>query len=138
MPTGALEPTGIVTFLFSDIEGSTKLVERFGTQWPALLDRHRVALRRAFEAHGGVEHGTEGDSFFVVFAGAVEAVAAAVEAQRALAAIDWPADGTVRVRMGLHTGEGQRSGGDYVGLDVHRAARIAAAGHGGQVLISES
>jgi predicted ATPase/class 3 adenylate cyclase len=131
-------PTGTVTFLFSDIEGSTKLVERFGDAWPDLLERHRSALRSAFAAHAGWEQGTEGDSFFIVFASAPDAVAAAADAQRALAATDWPADGQIRVRMGLHTGEGRLSGTDYVGLDVHRAARIAAAGHGGQVLLSES
>jgi predicted ATPase/class 3 adenylate cyclase len=131
-------PTGTVTFLFSDIEGSTKLVERFGAEWPALLERHRAALRGAFREHGGWEHGTEGDSFFVVFASAPEAVAAAAAGQRALEAAEWPADGRIRVRMGLHSGEGRLSGDDYVGIDVHRAARIAAAAHGGQVLISES
>ena len=131
-------PTGTVTFLFSDIEGSTKLVERFGDAWPDLLERHRQAMRAAFIEHGGYEHGTEGDSFFVVFGTAADAVAAAVQAQRALAAADWPTDGVIRVRIGLHTGEGRLSGGDYVGLDVHRAARIAAAGHGGQALVSET
>jgi predicted ATPase/class 3 adenylate cyclase len=135
-PEGA--PTGTVTFLFSDIEGSTKLVERFGDAWPDLLERHRSAVRAAFEAHAGWEQGTEGDSFFIVFASAADAVAAAADAQRALAGTDWPTDGQIRVRMGLHTGEGRRSGTDYVGLDVHRAARIAAAGHGGQVLLSDS
>lgn len=131
-------PTGTVTFLFSDIEGSTRLVQRFGGDWPGLLEQHRTALRSAFAAHGGWEHGTEGDSFFVVFRSAPEAVAAAVDSQRALEAIDWPADGRVRVRMGLHTGDGRLSRHDYVGIDVHRAARIAAAGHGGQVLLSET
>ncbi|HEX8026082.1 MAG TPA: adenylate/guanylate cyclase domain-containing protein, partial [Candidatus Limnocylindrales bacterium] len=131
-------PTGTVTFFFSDVEGSTKLVQRFGADWPALLEQHRRAMRAAFEAHGGWEHGTEGDSFFVVFTSAVEGVAAAAQAQRALAAIEWPPDGRIRVRMGLHTGEGRLSGDDYVGIDVHRAARIAAAGHGGQVLLSSS
>jgi len=137
-PRAEAAPTGTVTFLFSDIEGSTKLVERFGDAWPDLLERHRRAMRAAFADNGGVEQGTEGDSFFVVFASPSNAVAAAVVAQRALAAEAWPADGTIRVRMGLHTGEGRLSGGDYVGIDVHRAARIAAAGHGGQVLLSET
>jgi predicted ATPase/class 3 adenylate cyclase len=135
-PAGA--PTGTVTFLFSDIEGSTKLVERFGPEWPDLLQRHREALRSAFAAHAGWEQGTEGDSFFIVFTNAGDAVRAAAAGQRALAAVDWPPDGEIRVRMGLHTGEGRTSGGDYVGLDVHRAARIGAAGHGGQVLLSEA
>lgn len=138
MPSSSPRPTGTITFLFTDIEGSTALVQRFGEAWPELLERHRRALRAAFAAHGGIEQGTEGDSFFVVFASASDAVAAAVAAQRALSAEDWPVDGEVRVRMGLHTGEGRLSGGDYVGLDVHRAARIGAAGHGGQVLLSEA
>ena len=137
-PRPDVPPTGTVTFLFSDVEGSTKLVERFGNGWPELLERHRSALRAAFTAHAGWEHGTEGDSFFVAFASAPEAVAAAADGQRALAAIDWPPDGRIRVRMGLHTGEGRLSGRDYVGIDVHRAARIASAAHGGQVLVSDS
>ena len=131
-------PSGTVTFLFSDIEGSTKLVERFGAGWPELLQRHRAALRGAFADHGGWEHATEGDSFFVAFTSAADAVKAAASGQRALAAEAWPTDGEIRVRMGLHTGDGRLSGGDYVGLDVHRAARIGAAGHGGQVVVSES
>ncbi|HLX35101.1 MAG TPA: adenylate/guanylate cyclase domain-containing protein [Candidatus Limnocylindrales bacterium] len=137
-PRPVAQPTGTVTFLFSDIEGSTKLVERLGDGWPDLLERHRRAMRAAFETYHGFEQGTEGDSFFVVFGSATDAVAAAVQAQRALAAEAWPADGRIRVRMGLHTGDGRLSGGDYVGLDVHRAARIGAAGHGGQVLLSET
>jgi class 3 adenylate cyclase len=127
-----------VAFLFTDIEGSTKLVQQFGSEWPALLEQHRAALRAAFAEHAGWEHGTEGDSFFVVFASAGDAVAAAVDAQRALASADWPPEGRIRVRMGVHTGEGRLSGRDYVGLDVHRAARIAAAAHGGQVVLSEA
>jgi predicted ATPase/class 3 adenylate cyclase len=131
-------PTGTVTFLFSDIEGSTRMVEALGARWPKVLQRHRVAMRRAFDEHGGVERGTEGDSFFVAFPDAVEAVSAAVAATKGLAETEWPDDTTVRVRIGMHTGEGRLVDGDYVGLDVHRAARIAAAGHGGQILISES
>jgi predicted ATPase/class 3 adenylate cyclase len=131
-------PTGTVTFFFSDIEGSTKLVEALGERYADVLQRHRAALREAFAEHGGVERGTEGDSFFVAFADAGAAVAAAVAATRNLAAVDWPDEHPVRVRIGLHTGEGRLVDGDYVGLDVHRAARIAAAGYGGQVLISES
>jgi len=134
-PTGP--PTGTVTFLFTDIEGSTALVQRFGERWPALLERHRAAMRRAFGARGW-EVGTEGDSFFVVFERALDAVTAVAAAQRELATMDSPDDGPIRVRMGLLTGEGDLSGGDYVGLDVHRAARIAAAGHGGQVLLAGS
>src|SRR5690349_8473480 len=128
-------PTGTVTFLFSDIEGSTRLVESLGGEWADVLQRHRVAMRRAFAEHAGVERGTEGDSFFVAFADAVDAVAAAVAATRDLAAVAWPQGADVRIRIGIHTGEGRLVDGDYVGLDVHRAARIAAAGHGGQILI---
>jgi predicted ATPase/class 3 adenylate cyclase len=132
-------PTGTLTFLFSDIEGSTRLVTALGPAFGPLLERHQALLRGAFQAAGGVEIATEGDSFFVVFRSAASAVAAAAAAQRVLAAEPWPAAaGTVRVRMGLHTGEGTPGGDNYVGIDVHRAARIAAAAHGGQVLISES
>jgi predicted ATPase/class 3 adenylate cyclase len=132
-------PTGTVTFLFSDIEGSTQLVEELDPAgYRELLERHQRLLRTAFAAHRGVERGTEGDSFFVVFGDAPSAVAAAVEAQRALQSAPWPQGHEVRVRMGLHSGEGIRGGDDYVGLDVNRAARIASAANGGQVLISES
>jgi predicted ATPase/class 3 adenylate cyclase len=129
-------PTGTVTFLFTDIEGSTHLTESLGGRWPPLLERHRHLLRIAWVQHGGVEVSTEGDSFFVVFTSALAAVTAAVQGQRDLAAEPWPEGAHIRVRMGLHTGEGVLGGGSYVGLDVHRAARIAAAGHGGQVLLS--
>jgi predicted ATPase/class 3 adenylate cyclase len=131
-------PTGTVTFFFSDIEGSTRLLESLGSAFADVLQKHRTALRRAFAEHGGIERGTEGDSFFVAFADATKAVGAAVTATRNLAAVAWPEGTQVRVRIGLHTGEGRLVDGDYVGLDVHRAARIAAAGHGGQVLISQS
>src|SRR5579859_8002803 len=131
-------PTGTVTFFFSDIEGSTQLAERFGEQWPSLLGAHREIVRAAIEAGGGTEVGTEGDSFFVAFPTALAAISAAVASQRELAAHEWPEDAPVRIRIGLHTGEGTLSGADYVGIDVHRAARIAAAGHGGQVLLSDT
>ena len=131
-------PTGTVTFLFSDIEGSTRLVQSLGDRYPELLDHHQRLLRLAFAGRGGVVVGTEGDSFFVVFPGASQALAAALEAQHALEDYPWPEGGRVRVRIGLHTGEGTLGGGSYVGVDVHRAARIAAAGHGGQVLVSDS
>ena len=126
---------GTATFLFTDIEGSTSLEERVGTaRYAELRERHRALLRAAFGAHGGDEQGTEGDSFFVVFASAREAVAAAVDAQRALATEPWPDDAPVRVRMGLHSGEaGIGRAAASSGLDVNRAARIAAAGHGGQI-----
>lgn len=130
-------PTGTVTFLFTDIEGSTRLARDLGAGWPPLLARHRELLRAAFAAHDGVEIGTEGDGFFVAFARAPGAVAAAVEAQRLLAVEAWPDGAEVRVRMGLHAGEGTLDAdGSYVGHAVHRAARIAAAGNGGQVLLS--
>jgi predicted ATPase/class 3 adenylate cyclase len=139
MPTGPVAPpVGTVTFFFSDIEGSTRLVQSLGARWPDVLARHRTAMRTAFADHGGVERGTEGDSFFVAFGDAIGAVVAAGEATRSLAGLDWPDGAEVRVRIGLHTGEGRLVDGDYVGMDVHRAARIAAAGHGGQVLLSES
>lgn len=131
-------PTGTVTFLFTDIEGSTRLVQTLGNRFATVLEDQQGVLRTAFAAHGGTELGTEGDSFFVVFQTAPEAVAAALDAQRAIAGHAWPEDAAVRVRMGLHTGEGTLGGANYIGLDVHRAARIAAAAHGGQVLISES
>jgi predicted ATPase/class 3 adenylate cyclase len=131
-------PVGTVTFLFSDIEGSTGLVQSLGADWPGVLERHRAIARSAFDRHAGVEQGTEGDSFFVAFADAPAAIAAAAEIQRGLAAENWPGDSSLRIRIGLHTGEGRLSGDGYVGLDVHRAARIAAAGYGGQVLLSES
>jgi predicted ATPase/class 3 adenylate cyclase len=130
--------TGTVTFLFSDIEGSTRLTQSLGDAWPSILDRHQHLLRAAFGAEGGREAGTEGDSFFVAFPTAPAAVAAAVAAQRALAAEPWPADGEVRVRVGLHTGDAGFSTDSYVGLHVHRASRIASAGHGGQVLLSDT
>jgi class 3 adenylate cyclase len=131
-------PTGTVTFLFSDIEGSTRLVQELGDGYSAVRDEHAAILRQAIGQGGGVEVSTEGDSFFVAFPSPVGAVEAAVVAQRGLAAHNWPAGFPVRVRMGLHTGEGVLGGDNYVGLDVNRAARIAAAGHGGQVLVSEA
>jgi predicted ATPase/class 3 adenylate cyclase len=129
-------PTGTVTFLFTDIEGSTRLVQQLGSEWPAALDQHNRILRDAIRGTDGVDVRTEGDAFFAVFSSATGAASAAVVAQRALANHPWPPDTPLRVRMGLHTGEGAIGGDDYVGLDVHRAARIASAGHGGQVLVS--
>jgi predicted ATPase/class 3 adenylate cyclase len=132
-------PAGTVTFLFTDIEGSTALITRLGSAYEPLLEAHRAILRAAFDAAGGVEVQTEGDAFFVVFASASAAAAACIAAQRALAAHPWPADSRIRVRMGLHTGEATPTpDGDYTSLEVHRAARIAAAGHGGQILVSET
>ena len=135
MPPGPSLPTGTLTFLFSDIEGSTRLLLELGDAFAPALEEHQHLLREAFV--DGYEVGTEGDSFFVVFPSATDAVAAAVAAQRALDTRDWGRR-PVRVRMGLHTGEGRLGGDNYVGLDVHRAARIAAAAHGGQVLLSSA
>jgi YVTN family beta-propeller protein len=129
-------PTGTVTFLFSDIEGSTRLLRQLGARYGEVLATHQELLREAFLAHGGHEIDTQGDSFFVAFARARDAVAAAVDAQRSLAAHEWPRSADVRVRVGLHSGEPAVGEQRYVGLGVHRAARIGAAGHGGQVLLS--
>jgi class 3 adenylate cyclase len=131
-------PTGTVTFLFTDIVSSTLLLRQDREGYAAALAAHRRLLRAAFAAHDGREVGTQGDSFFVAFPTAGQAAAAAAEAQRSLAAHPWPDRLRVRVRMGLHTGEGVLGGDNYVGMDVNRAARIAAAGHGGQVLVSEA
>lgn len=121
-------PTGIVTFLFTDIEGSTRLIQEWGdAAYARVLAAHRHILRDAFEAHHGVEVETQGDGFLIAFESARQAVLAAVEAQRAVAARRWPEDHAVRVRMGLHSGEPVRSGNGYAGLDVHRAARICQA-----------
>jgi predicted ATPase/class 3 adenylate cyclase len=129
-------PTGTVTFLFTDIEGSTRLLERAPEAYPALLEAHRRLLDEAIMGGGGVAFGNEGDAVFAAFARPTGAIAAAAAGQRALAAHPWPEGMAIRVRMGLHTGEAAVAGGDYVGLEVHRAARIAAAAHGGQVLVS--
>jgi predicted ATPase/class 3 adenylate cyclase len=131
-------PTGTVTFLFTDIEGSTKLLQRLGPDYAGALIQHQALLRAAVAEHGGAEVDTQGDAFFVAFASAPEAVAAAAGATRALAEHKWPVGTSLQVRMGLHTGTPQLVGDHYVGLDVHRAARIAAAGHGGQVLLSQT
>jgi predicted ATPase/class 3 adenylate cyclase len=131
-------PSGTVTLLFTDIEGSTRLLQDLGDVYGGLLEAHGRILRAAISAGEGVEMGTEGDSFFAVFATPGGALRAAVQAQRALAEEAWPRGRQVRVRMGLHTGAVQLRGRDYVGLDVHRAARIGAAGHGGQVLLSDA
>jgi predicted ATPase/class 3 adenylate cyclase len=125
-------PTGVVTFLFTDVEGSTKLLHELGDAYADALHEHRRLLRDAFAAHNGVEVDTQGDAFFVAFGRASDAVAAAVDAQLALTG------GLIRVRMGLHTGEPRLTDQGYVGLDVHKGARIAGVGHGGQVLLSRA
>jgi predicted ATPase/class 3 adenylate cyclase len=129
-------PSGTITFVFTDIEGSTRLLDRLGDLYPQVLEDHQRLLREAFTGRGGVEVSTEGDAFFVVFPSPSQAVGAAVEAQRALARYPWPDEGEVRVRIGLHTGEAVFGADNYVGVEVHRAARIAATGHGGQIVAS--
>jgi predicted ATPase/class 3 adenylate cyclase len=131
-------PTGTVTFVFTDVEGSTLMLEHLGDEAfeRALADHYRI-LREAAGSYGGVEVNTQGDSFFVVFANAADALAAALSAQLALERHRWDGDLPVRVRMGVHTGEGRRGGRDYVGRAVHEAARIASAAHGGQIVVSE-
>src|SRR6187200_3219018 len=131
-------PVGTVTMLFTDIEGSTRLLHELGVDtYSDLLGVHHKLMRHAVASSNGVEIKTEGDSFFVVFRSATDALCAAAEAQRSLAAQEWPNGKRVLVRMGVHTGDVQLSAGDYVGMDVHLAARVSAAAHGGQVLITE-
>ena len=128
---------GTFTFLFSDIEGSTTLEDAIGRdRYGELRERQRAIMREAWQAHGGIEQGTEGDSFFVVFLEAWNAVEAAVAAQRDVAAEPWPDDAFIRVRMGINTGGAEKSGESYVGLGINRAARIGAVAHGGQILAS--
>lgn len=129
-------PTGTVTLLFTDIEGSTRLVARLRDRYAEVLSDHQQLLREAFTEHDGQEIETQGDSFFAAFSRAKDAVEAAVAAQRSLATYEWPDGIELRVRMGVHTGEPSIGTDRYVGLGVHRAARIAAAAHGGQVLVS--
>jgi class 3 adenylate cyclase len=130
-------PSGTVTFVFSDVEGSTGLLKRLGERYGEVIAEHRRIVREAFGAYGGVEIDTQGDSFFYAFARAREAVAAAVDVQRAHAEHAWPDGERVRVRMGLHTGEPAVGAEGYLGVDVVRAARLAATGQGGSVLLSE-
>lgn len=125
-------PTGVVTFLFTDVEGSTKLLHELGDDYAGVLHEHRRILRDAFTTHDGVEVDTQGDAFFVAFGRVSDAIAAAGDGQRALAG------GPIKVRMGLHTGEPRLTDEGYVGLDVHKGARIAAVGYGGQVLLSQA
>ena len=132
-------PGGTVTFVFTDIEGSTQLLQELGDQaYGQVSGDHRRLVRETFGAHGGTEIDTQGDAFFFSFPRARDAVAAAVAAQRALDGHEWPDGKEVRVRMGVHTGEPHLGEEGYLGMDVVRAARISAAGHGGQILISET
>ena len=129
-------PAGLVTFLLTDIEGSTGLFRRLGERWPPLLDLHLDVLRAAVARHGGVDFKSEGDALLVAFGSAASAFEAAVEAQAQLRAVAWPVDAVVRVRMGLHSGVAHPRDGDYIALALHQAARVVGAGHGGQVLAS--
>jgi class 3 adenylate cyclase len=132
-------PGGTVTFAFTDIEGSTKLLQELGDAVYATVSAdHRRIVREAFAAHGGTEIDTQGDAFFYSFLRARDAAGAAVDAQRGLRGHTWPDGKEVQVRMGLHTGEPHVGDEGYLGIDVVRAARIAAAGHGGQILVSET
>jgi DNA-binding NarL/FixJ family response regulator/class 3 adenylate cyclase len=131
-------PIGTVTFLFTDIEGSTKILSQLRDGYAAVQNDHRAMLRQAVADAGGEEVDTQGDSSFFAFRGAREAIAAAVAAQRAHAAHEWPPGGEVKARIGIHTGEPVLAEDRYIGLDVHRAARICDAGHGGQVLVSST
>ncbi|HLX57787.1 MAG TPA: tetratricopeptide repeat protein, partial [Ktedonobacteraceae bacterium] len=131
-------PNGTVTLLFTDIQGSTRLLQQLGNRYTSVLAECRHVLRTAFQHRSGHEVDTQGDAFFVAFARATDAVLAAVEVQRALAARFWPEGVAVRMRIGLHTGEPLLTPEGYVGLDVHRAARIMSAAHGGQVLLSQT
>jgi class 3 adenylate cyclase len=131
-------PSGTVTFVFTDIEGSTALLKELDDRYADVLSAHRRIVRETFTRLDGVEIDTQGDAFFFAFARARDAVEAAVEAQRAHASAEWPDDATVRVRMGLHTGEPVLGSEGYLGLDVVRAARICTAAKGGDVLLSET
>jgi class 3 adenylate cyclase len=135
---GVSFPGGTVTFLFTDIEGSTRLLQELGDDYGEVVSDHRRILRDVFHKAGGHEVDTQGDAFFYSFTRARDAVTAAVDGQRALAEHTWPHGAEVRVRMGLHTGEPILGEEGYVGLDVVRAARICSAGHGGQILASET
>jgi class 3 adenylate cyclase len=132
-------PGGTVTFVFTDIEGSTQLLQELGDEgYGRVSGDHRRLVRETFGARGGTEIDTQGDAFFFSFPRARDAVTAAVDAQRALRDHEWPEGKEVRVRMGVHTGEPHVGEEGYLGMDVVRAARISAAGHGGQILISET
>lgn len=130
-------PTGTVTMLFTDIEGSTRLLQQLGERYADVLKECRRLLRSAFRQYNGHEVDTQGDAFFIVFESALDAVSAAIVAQRALFAADWPDSVQVKVRMGIHTGEPQPAEEGYIGMDIHHTARIMSVAHGGQVLLSQ-
>jgi class 3 adenylate cyclase len=131
-------PSGTVTFVFSDIEGSTSLMKVLGDRYGDVLSGHRTLMRDSFTTRGGVEIDTQGDAFFFAFPRARDAVTAAIEAQRLHALHEWPDGHAVRVRMGLHTGEPALGSEGYLGIDVVRAARLCTVGRGGQVILSET
>ena len=133
---GTRLPSGTVTFVFTDIEGSTRLIRNLGDRYAPALDRHREILRDAWDRHRGHEIDTEGDSFFVVFGSSTDAIVACAEGQLALGAEPWPIDAPVRVRMGVHSGVAIPHGRDYVAFAVHQAARVVNTGHGGQIVVS--
>lgn len=135
---GETSATVHATFLFTDMEGSTQLLRSHRSEYASILSNHHRLLRAAFDAHGGQEIDNQGDAFFVAFSRAKDAVLAAAACQHALTENSWPSGASVRVRMGIHTGEANLTADRYIGLSVHRAARIAAVGHGGQVLISRT
>ena len=129
-------PAGVVTLVFTDIEGSTRLLEELGDRYAGVLADHRRLLRSAFAAGGGVEVDTQGDAFFFAFPGGRGALEAVAEAQRALAAHAWPDARELRVRMGVHSGEPLRTPEGYVGLALHQGARVMACAHGRQIVVS--
>jgi class 3 adenylate cyclase/CheY-like chemotaxis protein len=131
-------PTGTVTFLFTDVEGSTALAHRLAHDFQDILVEHRTLVRSAVAEANGVEIDVRGDEFFVAFEDAVGAARAAIAAQLAISGHDWPEDAELRIRMGMHTGEAIYADKDYLGIEVHKAARICFAGHGGQILLSEA
>src|SRR5215472_739339 len=131
-------PTGTVTLLFTDIEGSTRLLQQLGNRYADVLLEYRQVLRAACQQWNGHEVDTQGDAFFAAFVRAIDALSAAVDVQRTLAAHSWPEEASVSARMGLHTGEPSVAAEGYVGLDVHYAARLMSAGYGGQVLLSQT
>ncbi|CAN5723206.1 LuxR family transcriptional regulator [soil metagenome] len=131
-------PSGTVTFVFSDLEGSTRLLRALKDEYANVLQRYHGLLQEVFTRHGGMLVDTAGDGLFYGFPAARGALSATIEAQRALAEHEWPMHVTVRARIGLHTGEAANTPAGFVGMDVHRAARIASAGHGGQILVSQT